>query len=121
MDGPGRDPRGQLVRPFAVTRGRTAPRRPIAIEAVLMAAVGRARPAATMDPHKQLIASLLAEQPLSLAELAAYCRLPLGVCRVLVADMVTDGVLMLHEPTADVTDDVGIDILERLLVALRQL
>lgn len=31
------DPRGNLVRPYAVTRGRTEPRRDIPIEAVLVA------------------------------------------------------------------------------------
>ena len=31
------DPRGALVRPYAVTRGRTEPRRDIPIEAVLVA------------------------------------------------------------------------------------
>ncbi len=86
-----------------------------------MAAAGDERLPAAMGPHKQMIATLLQDQPLSLAELAAYCRLPLGVCRVLVADMITDNLLMLHEPFDDVSELDHIDLLERVLVGLRRL
>ncbi len=48
-------------------------------------------------------------------------RLPLGVARVLVADMVADGLLELHQPVdADDTDE-RINVLERVLIGLRTL
>ena len=36
----------------------------------------------------------------SLAEIAARMQLPLGVARVLIADMATDGLVAVHEPTS---------------------
>ena len=88
------DPRGNLVRPYAVTRGRTEPRRDIPIEAVLVA---------------------------TLAELAALTRLPLGVARVLVADMVADGLLSLHSAAPKKGFTERMDLLERVLSGLRKL
>ena len=115
------DPRGALVRPYAVTRGRTEPTRDIAIEAVMLTSqrgIGES-PYSGRDRHR--IAQLCGESPQSLAEIAAYMRLPLGVARVLVADMVADGLLELHQPVdADDTDE-RINVLERVLIGLRTL
>ena len=94
---PGTEPRGQLIRPYAVTRGRTEPSRDIAIEAVLTTtARGRAQ-AALGGREKYRIAGMCDGRALSLAEIASYSRVPLGVARVLVADMTDEGLLHLHE------------------------
>src|SRR5690242_15577270 len=115
------DPRGALVRPYAVTRGRTEPTRDIAIEAVMLTSprgLGES-PYSGRDRHR--IATLCGDRPQSLAEIAAYMRMPLGVTLVLVADMVSDGLLVLHEPVdADDTDE-RINVLERVLIGLRTL
>ncbi len=47
---------------------------------------------------KYRIATVCEGRAQSLAEIAAYTRMPLGVARVLVADMVADGLLTLHMP-----------------------
>ncbi|WP_432837719.1 DUF742 domain-containing protein [Dactylosporangium sp. CA-092794] len=117
----GDDPRGALVRPYAVTRGRTEPTRDIAIEAVMLTSergVGES-PYSGRDRHR--IAVLCGNRPHSLAEIAAHMRLPLGVARVLVADMVTDGLLELHEPVDATDTDERINVLERVLIGLRAL
>jgi len=59
----------------------------------------------------------------SLAEIAARMQLPLGVARVIVADMATDGLVAVYEPTSldDETDAVGTELLERVLSGLRRL
>jgi len=121
--GPGgrHDPRGELVRPYAFTRGRTEPLRDIAIEALLLTTPKGRQEARFAGHDKQRIAGLCDSHPLSLAEIAAYARMPLGVARVLVADMVADGLLALHEPAiADDYDD-RMNLLERVLSGLRRL
>ncbi len=120
--GPGaNDPRGELVRPYAVTRGRTEPRSDIALEAVLLTTPGGRQEARFVGHDKQRIAGLCDNRALSLAEIAAYTRLPLGVARVLVADMVGDGLLALHEPALAHGYQDRMDLLERVLSGLRRL
>lgn len=121
--GPGgrNDPRGELVRPYAVTRGRTEPRRDIAIEAVLVTSAAGQQEARFAGHDKQRIAGLCDNRALSLAEIAAYTRLPLGVTRVLVADMVADGLLALHEPSLVDGYEDRMELLERVLSGLRRL
>jgi Protein of unknown function (DUF742) len=115
------DPRGALVRPYAVTRGRTEPRQDIALEAVLTAA-----PAAVVESRfaghdKHRIARICEGRPQSLAEIAAYTGLPLGVARVLVADMVADGLLTLHSAAPVEAYEERMELLERVLSGLRRL
>src|SRR3569833_3244829 len=93
---PRHDPRGNLVRPYAVTRGRTEPQRDIPIEAVLVASQANVQEARFAGHDKNHIALLCEPRAQSLAEIAAYHRLPLGVAQDHVADMVADGLLELH-------------------------
>jgi len=121
MEPPPGDPRGALVRPYAVTRGRTEPSRYIALEAVLSAnarAVGEARFA---GHDKYRIAQICQSAPQSLAEIAAYTRLPLGIARVIVADMVTEGLLTLHSAAPRERYEERMEVLERVLSGLRRL
>jgi hypothetical protein len=121
MDVAGEDPRGALVRPYAVTRGRTEPRRDIAIEAVLLTTNRGRQEASFSGRDKHVIGDLCDDRAQSLAEIAAHIRLPLGVARVLVADMVADGLLALHEPLVDEDGDDRLEVLERVLSGLRRL
>ena len=115
------DPRGNLVRPYAVTRGRTEPRRDIPIEAVLVASQAAVQEARFAGHDKYRIAMLCETKAQSLAELSALTRLPLGVARVLVADMVTDGLLSLHSAAPKKGFTERMDLLERVLSGLRKL
>ena len=115
------DPRGNLVRPYAVTRGRTEPRRDIPIEAVLVASQAALQEARFAGHDKYRIAVLCEAKPQSLAEIAVYLRQPLGVSRVLVADMVADGLLALHSAAPKTGFAERMDLLERVLSGLRKL
>jgi hypothetical protein len=122
------EPTGMLVRPYAVTRGRTRPRLNIAIEALVETTVrGRGtdgRPGAGQGREHQYIANLCDGRLQSLAEIAARMQLPLGVARVIVADMAADGLVAVYEPTSfdgDSDDSVGTELLERVLSGLRRL
>jgi hypothetical protein len=115
------DPRGALVRPYAVTRGRTEPQRTIPIEAVLVASQASVQEARFAGHDKYRIAVLCEPRAQSLAEIAAYHRLPLGVARVLVADMIADGLLTLHSAAPKEGFTERMDLLERVLSGLRKL
>ncbi|MEU7873679.1 DUF742 domain-containing protein [Dactylosporangium sp. NPDC049140] len=115
------DPRGALVRPYAVTRGRTEPTREIAIEAVMLTMRQGVEASRYAGRDWQRIAHLCTDRPQSLAEIAACLRVPLGVARVLVADMITEGILTLHEPLEAGDTQERINVLERVLIGLRNL
>ncbi|MEH1014142.1 DUF742 domain-containing protein [Micromonospora sp. CPCC 206060] len=120
------EPTGALVRPYAVTRGRTRPKLDIALEALVETTVrGRSLQNAKGGHGRehQYIAALCDGRLQSLAEIAARMQLPLGVARVLIADMATDGLVAVHEPTIldDSDDAVGTELLERVLSGLRRL
>jgi hypothetical protein len=120
------EPTGALVRPYAVTRGRTRPRLDIALEALVETTV-RGRSAGNTNGGQgrehQYIAALCDGRLQSLAEIAARMQLPLGVARVLIADMAADGLVAVYEPTSldDTNDAVGTELLERVLSGLRRL
>jgi len=115
------DPRGNLVRPYAVTRGRTEPLQDIALEAVMTASPEAVAEARFAGHDKYRIAQICEPAPQSLAEIAAYMRLPLGVARVIVADMVADGLLMLHSSAPAEAYEERMEVLERVLSGLRRL
>ena len=125
MVGPGDEPTGALVRPYAVTGGRTRPKVDIAIEALVETTQkGRstARESLTQGREQQYIVTLCDGRLQSLAEISARMQLPLGVARVLVADMAADGMVAVYEPTSlDGNDAVGTELLERVLSGLRKL
>ena len=117
------EPSGALVRPYAVTRGRTRPKLEIAIEALIETTVrGRNAGGRGNGQEQQYIATLCDGRLQSLAEIAARMQLPLGVARVLIADMAADGLVAVYEPTSfDDNDAVGTELLERVLSGLRRL
>jgi Protein of unknown function (DUF742) len=119
------EPSGALVRPYAVTRGRTRPRLEIAIEALIETTV-RGRAAGSRGQNhgqeQQYIATMCDGRVQSLAEIAARLHLPLGVARVLIADMAAEGLVSVYEPTSlDDNEAVGTELLERVLSGLRRL
>lgn len=121
MTDEGNDPRGHLIRPYAFTRGRTEPAREVAIEAVLVTTPRGRQEARFAGRDKHVICDLCHTQAQSLAEVAAHTSMPLGVARVLVAEMVTEGMLTLHDTTAGDGHAEHIKLLERVLSGLQRL
>src|SRR3954468_14778803 len=122
---PGDEPTGSLVRPYAVTGGRTRPRMDIAIEALVeTTARGRGGSGESVGNgrEQQYIVTLCDGRLQSLAEISARMQLPLGVARVLVADMAAEGLVAVYEPASlDENESVGTELLERVLSGLRRL
>ncbi len=87
---------GVLIRPFMVTGGRTRPLH----DGLKLETMVYAQPAALSAPlqFEQRKAIELAQEPISVAELASQLDLPIGVARVLVADLCTGNYLELREP-----------------------
>lgn len=104
-----------LIRPYARTGGRTRPTHDLALEAMI-----------TTAPHVQgrylsrehrAIANLCI-RPRSVAEVAALLTLPLGVARVLLGDLATDGAIRVHRTSAQPPDLL---LMHRVLAGLRRL
>jgi Protein of unknown function (DUF742) len=107
-----------IVRPYLFTRGRTEPTHPrLAVEAMLRATPA-GRLAAPSLPAEQRRIVELCRRPQSLAEVAARLRIPLGVVRVLVADLYAEGLVDVTE-VHDPRDDV--DLLYRLIARVEQI
>jgi hypothetical protein len=112
------DPRS-LVRPYAVTGGRTRPRYELAVETLVSVAQYPPRGLSTLTPEYKAIIDLCGAWR-SVAEISALLRLPLGVARILIADMAHEGLLRLHQSRA-VDEKPDVHLLERVLSGLRKL
>ena len=73
----------------------------------------------TMAFERARIVDLCTETPQSVAELSARLHLPIGVVRVVGADMVDAGLLDCHSGRVGLSDDV--DMLQRLIHGIRRL
>ncbi|MEV7603805.1 DUF742 domain-containing protein [Kitasatospora sp. NPDC089797] len=112
---------GPLIRPFAMTGGRTRPRYELALEALVSADVDPQR-LATLLPEHQRICTLCREVK-SVAEVSALLSLPLGVARILVADLAEAGLVAIHQPASggETGNQPDVTLLERVLSGLRKL
>jgi hypothetical protein len=112
-----------VVRPYAVTGGRTQPADGEVLD-LLALIVATGRPATTDDParlspeHRRILG--LCEQQVTVADLAADTALPLGVVRVLLADLILQGAITVvrQRPAGQRTSN---DVLQEILNGLRAL
>ena len=92
------------VRPYTMTRGRTRPRRHLPLEALVSAKV----PAMSgRSSEERDILALVTSVYLSVAELSAHTKLPLGVVRVLVGDLDQAGAVALYGPDVAASTHAG--------------
>jgi len=97
------------LRPYIRTRGRVGARE-VAFDALLVAAPTRSAVPLCRQTTGQAIEVLavVGESYLTVAELAARMRLPLGTAQVIVADLAREGVLRLVDtvgPAASTDDE----------------
>jgi Protein of unknown function (DUF742) len=117
---PGGDGAGRsLVRPYAVTGGRTRPRTQLEIEAMVAAAHYEARDLSVLSPECQAILGFCRDWR-SVAEVSAVLRMPLGVARILIADMAVEGLVRIHQ-LDHAQGRPDLNLLERVLSGLRKL
>ncbi|MFC9892230.1 DUF742 domain-containing protein [Nocardia sp. NPDC127579] len=93
------DEAGPVVRLFAVTRGRSATRR-TDIDMLTLVATSEFGVLRRHEPEYAQIVRL-AREPQSVAELAARLRLPMTATKILVGDLIGDGVLDFRVPLSN--------------------
>jgi hypothetical protein len=112
----------QLVRPYTLTAGRTDSRINLPLEApVETLAAPQKSPRWPGNDVRGQVLTLCTDRP-SVAEIAAVLSLPLGVARVLIGDLVTQGYMRVHTTLGDsTTDDERRELIGRTLRGLRAL
>jgi hypothetical protein len=98
------DDAGPVVRPYAMTRGRTSHAAEARLDLIALV-IAESRSAdddadadRTLSPEHLEIVELCREQPMSVAELAADLDLPVGVVRVLIGDVLEAGLVHVSRP-----------------------
>ncbi|HEX2286970.1 MAG TPA: DUF742 domain-containing protein [Mycobacterium sp.] len=110
-----------LVRPYTLTAGRTDARIDLPLEAPIETVTSAKPPRWPGNDVRGQILAVCADHP-SVAEIAAKLSLPLGVARVLIGDLVTQGYLQVHTTLGDsTTDDERRELIGRTLRGLRAL
>ncbi|MCX4819599.1 DUF742 domain-containing protein [Streptomyces sp. NBC_01142] len=110
-----------LVRPYAMTGGRTRPRYQLAIEALVSTTADPNRLQGQLPEHQRICR--LCIEIKSVAEISALLTIPLGVARILVADLAEAGLVAIHQPGGDESagGQPAVTLLERVLSGLRKL
>lgn len=113
---------GPVVRPFALIRGRTRPSGAgdLDLLAVITATAHAPGDAWTLGPEHIALLGLCAS-PVPLADLASSLDLPLGVVRVLVADLRELDLVSVRRATTTQWRDDDLPILREVINGLRQL
>jgi Protein of unknown function (DUF742) len=109
-----------VVRAYMMTGGRTvSDGERLEFETMLsLSPIGKRRqPNFLFEQAK--IAALTADEAVSIAEISAKLRVPVGVAQVLCIDMVSEGFLEVHAASSNVSSDVS--LLTRLINGVRAL
>jgi hypothetical protein len=110
-----------LVRPYILTAGRTAPRMDLPVEATI-ATVEPSPPARWPGSDVRARIVDLGGGSTSVAEVAARLDLPLGVARVLIGDLVAQGYLRVNATLSESTTiEERRELIGRTLRGLRAL
>jgi len=110
--------RSKRVRAYTLTGGRTRTRHYLLVETLISVTDYDPVLAESLMPESRTLYTR-ARQRMSIAELSALLDLPLGVVRVLISDLATQGAVYIH-PTAFSYQN-NPQVLERILDGLKQL
>jgi hypothetical protein len=116
---------GPVVRPYALTGGRTDPAGNTVLDLIAVIAasgptLGPAELAKLGPEHRKLLG--LCQAPVTVADVAADIALPLGVVRVLLADLIQQGkITVLPRRPARPQTSTDLDVLKEVLDGLRAL
>ena len=112
---------GPVVRPYALTGGRTEPVGGVVLDLVAIVITAAPEPGdrAGLGPEQRQILDLC-QQPATVADLASATTLPVGVVRVLLADLAGAGWVTVPPNQADGVQP-GTDLLKEVLHGLRAL
>jgi hypothetical protein len=109
------DAAGRLVRPFAVSNGRTRPT--VTMDMLCMIRATGERPTVQLEPEHAR-ALHLCRQPTTVAEIAAQLRLPIAVAKIIVADLIDCEAASMRAPYL-MSDPTNLSVLEKIRNGLR--
>jgi hypothetical protein len=113
------DEAGPLVRPYAMTRGRTVPaNRDLDMITLVVATKDEIDPA-TLDADYVAILELC-HKPMSVAELSAHLDVPIVVIKVLLSDLLERGEIIARTPARNVKVP-DMNLLQAVLDGVRRL
>lgn len=114
---------GRIVRPYTMTGGRTGSDLPrIALEALVTATPAGMRMRTRFRWESADIITHSRKET-AIIELAALLEVPIGVVRVLAADLADKGAVTITDPSSetDVTSDGYTDLLQKVLDGIKSL
>ncbi|MFF5307971.1 DUF742 domain-containing protein [Streptomyces massasporeus] len=94
---PRRRPTDRLVRSYVVTDGRAHPTRNT-LDLVTLLIATDDLPLTGLNPEKRRLTELCRPGALSVAEVAGHLSLPVGVAKVLIADLMDSGHIVTRAP-----------------------
>jgi hypothetical protein len=100
---------GPLVRPYALTAGLRDQQNGDREELDLITTIVAARPASTLDDELGSECSRImgmCQRPLSVAEVSSQLKLPVGIVRALLGDLLQRGLLYKQSAATSPTQDV---------------
>ncbi len=115
-------PDAYAVRPYALSGGRTGPTsEQLPVEALVRACLDTV--VHFLVPERRRIVELTADRFLSIAELSAHVRLPVGVVRVIVSDLSAAGMVRVHGATIgrNANPTTSLSLLESVLDGISSL
>lgn len=111
------DAAGPLVRPYAVTGGRTKADT-IGLDLITLVVAVR-EPVGDLEPESLRILRVC-QQPISVVEVAAHVNLPLQVVKVLLSDLITQNLVIYRTATTQ-TGAPSTQLLQAVLDGIRKL
>jgi hypothetical protein len=109
-----------VVRPYSWTQGRTRPVQNLGLE-TLVSTSDKGRDLTSICSAEHAAIAQLCTEIRSVAEVAALLSLPLGVARVLLADMIDTDLVHVHRNPTTWGDAPDLALLERVLDGLYRL
>jgi len=108
--------RPRLIRSYTLTAGRTAAKVELAMEATLRLQAGVEAP--VLSPSAAQVLEVCDRR--SVAEVSALTKMPIGVTRVLLGDLIEQGLVRIQATITDSTStDERLELIERTLRGLR--
>ena len=107
----------EIVRPYLLTGGRTrAAGVEVGMETLLIQMANSETAAVTLNRTQRQVWDAC-ETTTSAAEISAHLKLPFGVVRVIIGDLAQEGLITVHESTAD----GDVELVRRLINAVRSI
>ena len=108
--------RPRLIRSYTLTAGRTAAKVELAMEATLRLQAGAEAP--VLSPSAAQVLEVCDRR--SVAEVSALTKMPIGVTRVLLGDLIEQGLIRIQATITDKSStDERLELIERTLRGLR--